>query len=224
MACIDPVVLSCIPKQDCGSQTLQRIARQLQFYKPPKLDREDQKDVGRGPIYAINEQLSACADWRKRKAAVLICLFEGPQGELRVILTKRSMKLLSYPGDVALPGGKMEEGDVDYSATALREAMEEIGLDSSLVQVVANLEPFISMQHLLKVIPVIGLLDRAEDFKPALNIDEVDAVFDVPLDMFLKIFQGEQIKSSHLDGGQRSTTAYINSEKKFKSIGNTFLV
>lgn len=105
MACIDSVVLSCIPKEDCGSQTLQRIARQLQFYKPPKLDREDQKDVGRGPIYAINgtktagnEQLSACADWRKRKAAVLICLFEGPQGELRVILTKRSMKLLSYPG------------------------------------------------------------------------------------------------------------------------------
>lgn len=47
-------------------------------------------------------------------------------------------------GDVALPGGKMEEGDDDDSATALREAMEEIGLDSYLVQVVAKLEPFIS--------------------------------------------------------------------------------
>ena len=47
-------------------------------------------------------------------------------------------------GDVALPGGKMEEGDADDSATALREAMEEIGLDPHLVQVVANLEPFIS--------------------------------------------------------------------------------
>ncbi|KAJ6871436.1 hypothetical protein NC652_036948 [Populus alba x Populus x berolinensis] len=38
----------------------------------------------------------------------------------------------------------MEEGDADDSATALREAMEEIGLDPHLVQVVANLEPFIS--------------------------------------------------------------------------------
>lgn len=47
-------------------------------------------------------------------------------------------------GDVALPGGKMDEGDVDDSATALREAMEEIGLDPGLVRVVANLEPFIS--------------------------------------------------------------------------------
>ncbi|KAJ6299867.1 hypothetical protein OIU76_020794 [Salix suchowensis] len=95
------------------------------------------------------------------------------------------MKLSSHPGDVALPGGKMEEGDVDFSATALREAMEEIGLDPHLVQVVANLEPFIS-QHQLKVVPVIGLLARVEDFKPVLNTDEVDTLFDVPLEMFLK--------------------------------------
>jgi coenzyme A diphosphatase NUDT7 len=47
-------------------------------------------------------------------------------------------------GDVALPGGKVEEGDADDSATALREAMEEIGLEPNLVQVVATLEPFIS--------------------------------------------------------------------------------
>lgn len=38
----------------------------------------------------------------------------------------------------------MEEGDADDSATALREAMEEIGLDPHLVKVVAKLEPFIS--------------------------------------------------------------------------------
>lgn len=43
-----------------------------------------------------------------------------------------------------MPGGKMDECDVDDSATALREAMEEIGLDPNLVRVVANLEPFIS--------------------------------------------------------------------------------
>ncbi len=52
-------------------------------------------------------------------------------------------------GDVALPGGKMEEGDVDDSTTALREAMEEIGLEPNLVQVVATLEPFISQVLLL---------------------------------------------------------------------------
>ena len=65
----------------------------------------------------------------------------------------KSKGLLNYyylqeAGDVALPGGKMEEGDVDFSATALREAMEEIGLDPHLVQVVANLEPFISQVYI----------------------------------------------------------------------------
>ncbi|KAL8039089.1 hypothetical protein ABFS82_10G012400 [Erythranthe guttata] len=123
---------------------------------------------------------------RKKRAAVLICIFTGTtDGELRVILTRRSMNLSSHPGDVALPGGKMDEGDVDDSATALREATEEIGLDPGLVRVVANLDPFIS-SNLLRVVPVVGLLSRIQDFKPVLNPDEVDAIFDAPLEMFLQ--------------------------------------
>lgn len=43
-----------------------------------------------------------------------------------------------------MPGGKFEKGDADDSATALREAMEEIGLEPNLVRVAACLEPFIS--------------------------------------------------------------------------------
>ncbi|OMO97613.1 hypothetical protein COLO4_14490 [Corchorus olitorius] len=180
--------------EDLGSQTLRRIADQLQCYKAPGLIEQVENINGHNtgsnfgiidPLQGENNQQFACVNWREKRAAVLICLFEGYQGELRVILTKRSMKLMSHPGDVALPGGKMEEGDVDDSATALREAMEEIGLDSRLVHVVANLEPFIS-QNQLRVVPVIGLLSNIEDFRPVLNCDEVDAVFDVPLEMFLK--------------------------------------
>ncbi|KAL0347503.1 UNVERIFIED_CONTAM: Nudix hydrolase 15, mitochondrial [Sesamum calycinum] len=123
---------------------------------------------------------------RNKRAAVLICIFGGQDGELRVILTRRSMKLSSHPGDVALPGGKMDEGDADDCATALREATEEIGLDPGLVRVVANLDPFIS-SNLLTVVPVVGVLTRVEDFKPVLNEDEVDAIFDAPLEMFLQV-------------------------------------
>jgi coenzyme A diphosphatase NUDT7 len=47
-------------------------------------------------------------------------------------------------GEVALPGGKAEEGDKDDGDTATREAKEEIGLDPSLVNVVTVLEPFFS--------------------------------------------------------------------------------
>jgi len=50
---------------------------------------------------------------------------------------------------VALPGGKAEEGDKDDKDTAKREAMEEIGLDPELVDVVTVLEPFFSKVYTL---------------------------------------------------------------------------
>lgn len=39
-------------------------------------------------------------EMRKKRAAVLICIFSGREGELRVILTRRSMKLSSHPGAI----------------------------------------------------------------------------------------------------------------------------
>ncbi|CAL4998342.1 unnamed protein product [Urochloa decumbens] len=88
-------------------------------------------------------------------------------------------------GEVSLPGGKAEEGDADDAATALRESKEEIGLDPALVTVVASLEHFLS-KHLLVVVPVIGMLSDIQAFIPVLNVAEVDEIFDVPLEMFLK--------------------------------------
>lgn len=49
-----------------------------------------------------------------------------------------------HAGEVALPGGKRDEGDEDDKATALREAQEEIGLEPSHVKIVTVLEPFLS--------------------------------------------------------------------------------
>lgn len=44
------------------------------------------------------------------------------------------------------------------------------------------------MQHLLRVVPVIGILNDKEAFKPAPNPAEVESVFDAPLEMFIKVF------------------------------------
>ncbi|XP_023519154.1 nudix hydrolase 11-like isoform X1 [Cucurbita pepo subsp. pepo] len=119
------------------------------------------------------------------RAAVLICLFLSDIGELRVILTKRASTLSSHSGEVALPGGKRDLSDADDVATALREAEEEIGLAPSLVNVVAVLEPFVNKKG-MTVVPVLGLLSRKEAFKPTPSAAEVDAIFDAPLEMFLK--------------------------------------
>lgn len=182
------------------SQKLFVLAQQLRLYKPPPPtydeddDFEEQKleeSVGKvvsqvgfqesvTPVAVVKEER-----FKPKRAAVLICLFEGVNGELRVILTKRSSKLSTHSGEVALPGGKAEEGDASDADTATREAKEEIGLDPSLVNVVTCLEPFLS-KHLLRVIPVIGILSNKNEFNPTPNVSEVEEVFDVPLEMFLK--------------------------------------
>jgi len=118
-------------------------------------------------------------------AAVLVCIFEDSRGDHRVILTKRASSLNSHSGEVSLPGGKVEEGDADVKTTALREAEEEIGLDPALVSVVTVLEPILSKNG-LDVTPVIGILSDRALFNPVLNKDEVEDIFDAPLEMFLK--------------------------------------
>ncbi|EPS65445.1 nudix hydrolase 15, mitochondrial, partial [Genlisea aurea] len=121
-----------------------------------------------------------------KRAAVLICLFEGEEdGEIRVILTKRSSNLSTHSGEVSLPGGKAEEADSGDADTATREAKEEIGLDPNSVDIVTHLEPFLS-KHLLRVAPVIGILHDRNGFTPAPCPEEVEDVFDAPLEMFLK--------------------------------------
>ncbi|KAL0793021.1 hypothetical protein Bca101_064398 [Brassica carinata] len=88
-------------------------------------------------------------------------------------------------GEVALPGGKRDKEDADDIATALREAREEIGLDPSLVTIVSVLQPFVNKKG-MSVVPVIGFLQDKKAFKQLPNPAEVEDIFDVPLEMFLK--------------------------------------
>lgn len=179
-----------------NTHRLVTLAQQLRLYKPPRSSfdefEEGQIEEAAGKVVSqvgFQESVTSIVRdpdrFRPKRAAVLICLFEGDAGDLRVILTKRSSRLSTHSGEVSLPGGKAEEGDKDDGDTATREAKEEIGLDPSLVDVVNVLEPFLS-KHLLRVVPVIGILNNKKAFQPAPNPAEVEEVFDAPLEMFIK--------------------------------------
>ncbi|KAJ1387547.1 NUDIX hydrolase-like domain superfamily [Sesbania bispinosa] len=88
--------------------------------------------------------------------------------------------------------GKQRRGIRMMGTQQQERQRREIGLDPELVNVVTVLEPFLS-KHLLRVVPVIGILHDKKAFKPVLNPAEVDAVFDAPLEMMKSESRGERM-------------------------------
>jgi len=82
---------------------------------------------------------------------------DGPvPAELDVLLTRRAPRMGHHAGQIAFPGGGVEAGDPDRTATALREAQEETGLDPSGVDVLGTMpEVHIAVSNNL-VTPVVG--------------------------------------------------------------------
>ena len=112
-----------------------------------------------------------------RPAGVLVALRPGPRGA-EVILTKRSSRLKHHPGQIAFAGGKVDAGDADAVAAALREAEEEIGLARDTVEVLGTAEAHETVTGFL-VTPVFARV--ATGFVPVPEAGEVDEVFAVPL-------------------------------------------
>ncbi len=122
-----------------------------------------------------------------RAAAVLVLVVpasDAADAEAEVILIRRVDRGGHHSGDVALPGGRFEEGDADAAAAALREASEEVGLDPEAagVRVVGELETFwIPSDY--RVTPVVAIAARRPDLTA--SPDEVEAIIRAPLAAFL---------------------------------------
>ncbi|WP_262282678.1 CoA pyrophosphatase [Micromonospora sp. MA102] len=74
-----------------------------------------------------------------RESAVLVLLGEEPGGGPDVLVLQRAATLRNHAGQPAFPGGAADPEDADASATALREANEEVDLDPASVTVLAEL-------------------------------------------------------------------------------------
>jgi 8-oxo-dGTP pyrophosphatase MutT (NUDIX family) len=91
----------------------------------------------------------------ERRSAVLMLMGET-QGEPDILLIERAHDMRSHAGQPAFPGGRVDPGDVDAAATALREANEETGLDPSGVDVLAVLPDLFIPPSGFSVTPVLG--------------------------------------------------------------------
>lgn len=128
--------------------------------------------------FDLNPDVKLPAGRKLRPAGVLAAFQASPNG-LNLLLTKRSSRLKHHPGQIAFPGGKVDAGDIDVTAAALREADEEIGLRPDNVDVFGTL-PCHETVTGFQVTPVLGLV--RDCFEPIPEPGEVDELFTVPFE------------------------------------------
>ncbi len=109
-------------------------------------------------------------------AAVLVAITDRPEPGL--ILTERSARLRNHAGQIAFPGGRVDEGDADEIAGALREAQEEIALHPGHVQVIGTSDRYHTFTG-FDIVPVLGVIPP--DLPLRAREGEVADWFEVPL-------------------------------------------
>lgn len=100
----------------------------------------------------------------QRQAAVLVPIVRRPQPGL--LLTQRSPLLRKHAGQVAFPGGAVDNTDATLIAAALREAQEEVAISPEAVEVIGVLPPVDSVTG-FQVTPVVGIIPRICTTTPA---------------------------------------------------------
>lgn len=91
-----------------------------------------------------------------RPSAVLILFGTDDDGRPDVLLTQRADAMRSHAGQVSFPGGSQDETDDGPVAAALREAMEETGLDPHGVEVLGALPSLFLPPSGFVVTPVLA--------------------------------------------------------------------
>jgi len=117
----------------------------------------------------------------ERPAAVLVPVVE--RAEPAVLLTKRTEDMPTHAGQVCFPGGRFHADDESFTATALREFEEEIGVARDLVEIAGYLDPFETANSGFLILPVVGFL--RPDYTLDVNVQEVADVFEAPLSFLM---------------------------------------
>ncbi|MGD1011679.1 MAG: CoA pyrophosphatase [Acidimicrobiales bacterium] len=135
-----------------------------------------------GSVLTTPDACSTRAQVEGVAAAVLAVLVPGTTGgesaPAAVVLIRRASHMRANPGEIALPGGRIERGE-EALAAALREAEEEVGLDPGLVEVIGTLPVASVYRHPVPIRPFVAATRVMPDL--VANPDEVDGIIVVPL-------------------------------------------
>ncbi|WP_409069742.1 NUDIX hydrolase [Clostridium sp. FAM 1755] len=115
-----------------------------------------------------------------KRSSVMILLNKVGEN-INIIFEVRALTLKNQPGDVCLPGGKIEKGESPLEA-ALRETVEELNIDKEKIKIIGQMDYFISPYNFF-MHPFVAMV---EDASIAPNKEEVDHIFEVPIEFFLE--------------------------------------
>lgn len=132
-----------------------------------------------------------------KPAAVLVPVVM--RAEPALLLTERAVSLRQHSGQIAFPGGRVDPEDGSPLEAACREALEEIGLDRTLIHPLGYLDAYLSTTNYL-VMPVVAAIDPG--YRISLNPAEVAGVFEVPLS-FLMNAENHLLHSREWKGRER---------------------
>lgn len=128
-----------------------------------------------------------------KQSSILLLLF--PEGEqIYTCLTKRPATMTFHPGQISFPGGKVEKEDLSAEMTALREAREEIGIDTSNIRILGKLSDLYVEVSKFSIQPFLAWADKRPEF--LINIGEVEDLILFPLSDFVS---KETISETELD-------------------------
>ncbi len=99
-----------------------------------------------------------------RQAAVLVLICNSAEGSF-IPLTKRSVHLPIHAGQISFPGGRVQAGDLNLATTAMRETMEEIGVNPQQITVLGCL-PATSVSSGYEITPVVAITETKLQFNP----------------------------------------------------------
>jgi 8-oxo-dGTP pyrophosphatase MutT (NUDIX family) len=140
-----------------------------------------------------------------KQAGVLALLVPDEAEELAVILTRRPETLRNHSGQISFPGGRRDEADSSFTATALRETCEELGLCEP-VEVLGSLSTIYIPPSNFEVHPTVGYLPALPRFQP--NPTEVAEVIAAPLRWLLED-ERKRVDPWEFPGGRMMIPHYL---------------
>jgi 8-oxo-dGTP pyrophosphatase MutT (NUDIX family) len=143
-----------------------------------------------------------------RPAAVLIGLVQREAG-VNILLTRRSDTMRSHTGQVALPGGRQDDGEKPWE-TALREAHEEVGLEPRFVRLIGLSTPYHTGSGYL-ITPVVGMIRDGFRLQP--NPEEVADIFETPFGFLMDPANYEEHERELPNGERRRFYAATHQEQ-----------